>query len=1152
MKGMKGNYLKNAKMLPVNKRLLRILYVTYFCFLLGTNIMWGEFTYAQQTLLTLSYNNVELEEVFNSIRRQSEFEFFYNNDQVDTSTKTSVYVKDADIYEVMKQILPTVYEYEIKDRYVLISKAKALPPEIISIVQQQGRTVTGVVRDASGPVIGANVVVKGTTNGAVTDVDGKFSIENIPANAILQISYVGYISQEISVDNQSQVTITLREDAESLDEVVVVGYGTMRRRDVTGSVASLSSTQLKDRPIAKLDQALSGQLAGVQVMDVTGEPGADMLIRVRGVGSISAGSAPLYVIDGFPFANLQTLNPGDIETIDVLKDASATAIYGSRGANGVVMITTKRGKEGQTRITADIYTGWQSAMMRPEFFNSKQQSQYYYDGVRNENTDLGIDVSLPYTEWGKQPSPIYSGTMGSAMPQTPMDVLEGRNTFETDMLDEVLRNAMQTRYSISATGGTQSLKYSISGEYLDQDGIVLGTDFKRYSFSSNFDVQLKHKLSLKLNFRSAMTDVSWQRNSDGGGGNNWSVIAQATSQMPYYPAYNEDGSYYVLFDLDASTVLYNALAVAKERLTKRNRRETFGNANLNYIITDGLNINFNSGAILTSFNEMIFTPGLPVFNNNAPSGSDASEFGLDWNTETTLNFDKSIKNHNFKALLGFATEKTTIKSSSLSSDRFPNNLVQYLSAVSGIITDGTSALNEYSLISYFGRINYNYSEKYYLSASLRTDGSSRFGSNHKYGWFPSASAMWRVSEEGFLKDVPYLSQLRLKLTYGVTGNNNIGNYDHLATVNYVRSILGNVASQGYAPARLYNPDLTWEKQQQINAGVEVAFLNNRIGLTVDYYNSTNSDLLLNVNVPTISGFPTALQNIGEVKNHGVEFVLNTVNLQGDFNWSTNFNISMYRNKVTKLGPEGDPIRSGWNITEIGQPIGMFYGLLWDGIFQNQAELDKGPKYNPGLRDESRVGDIRFKDVSGPDGVPDGIITVDDYSIMGNPYPDFYYGMTNQFSYKNINLNIGLVGSSGADVLNRANEIRLLTRSRSRTLATQVNYWKSEADPGDGKTPRPNNNPTGGIRLPNQRHMDSGTFLRINTISFGYLFPKSITQKLQLYSLRIYATATNPFIFTDNTSFNPEVANSRAALEPGIDYNNYPIAKSFIFGLNLEF
>jgi len=1148
------NFLIINKTITKQKKLIRFMKCCLIFVILGIGSCFANETYSQRTFFTLEYKNRTVKEIIKEIEQSSEYIFFYLDNSVNLNRKVSVKVENETVEKILDQIFAgTRNQYYISDRQIIISGSKISEPLIMFPgIQQQGRTITGTVRDASGPVIGANVIVKGTTNGAVTNIDGQFSISNVPSNAVLQVSFIGYISQEIPVGNQTQYNITIVEDVGALEEVVVVGYGTLKRRDVTGSVASVSSEQLKDRPLSQIDQALSGQMAGVQAMAITGEPGADMLIRVRGVGSITAGISPLYVVDGFPVPSIQTLNPSDIESIDVLKDASATAIYGSRGANGVVLITTKRGKDGQAKITFDVYTGWQKDMNRPKFFTAKQQAQYYYDGIRNANMDIGIDVNnLPYTEW-HLPKNAGKWGIGDKMPQTPIDVLEGRNTLETDMLDAVLRVAPQSRYSLSASGGNNSLKYNISGEFMDQDGIIIGTDFKRYALNTNLDIRLKPKLSLKVSLRNSMTDVSYQPNSGGSATSSYQVISQATCHMPYYPIFNDDGSYFAVFDVDASTVLYNALAIAKERKTKRNRRESIGNVTLNYILTDGLNLNFMAGARTEDYKQEYFRPQLPVFNNDPPEGSDATTFGLNWITETMLNYDKSIKNHNFKALLGFTSEKTITKDASLQSNRYPNNLVETLSAVSGVITTGTSSISEYSLVSYLGRLNYNYAEKYYLTTSLRADGSSRFGTNNKYGYFPSASIMWRMSEENFMKEIKFLSQLRFKLSYGLTGNNFIGNYDHIATISYIRYVLNNAVAQGYAPARIPNPNLTWEKQRQLNTSVEASFLQNRINISVDYFHSTNTDLLLNVNVPTITGFSTSLENIGEVQNKGWEFVLNTVNTQGKFNWSTDFNISTYRNKVIKLGPEGDPIISGWNITQIGQPIGMFYGLLWDGVFMNQAEVDRGPKYSPGLRDESRPGDIRFKDVSGPNGVPDGIITTDDYTIMGSPYPDFYYGMTNRFSYKNISLILSIVGSQGAEILNRANEIRLLTRSRSRTLSNQANWWKSEAEPGDGRTPRPNDIPNGGIRLPNQRHLDSGSFFRVSNISLSYLFPRVISNKLLLNSLRVYATANNPFLITKNTSFNPEVSNSRGSLEPGVDNNNYPTPKSFILGINVEF
>ena len=405
----------------------------------------------------------------------------------------------------------------------------------------------------------------------------------------------------------------------------------------------------------------------------------------------------------------------------------------------------------------------------------------------------------------------------------------------------------------------------------------------------------------------------------------------------------------------------------------------------------------------------------------------------------------------------------------------------------------------------------------------------------------------------FLKRVNFLSELKLRTSYGETGNNNIGNYDQYATINYERYTLGGSAVGAFAPARLANPTLTWEKQKQVNLGLDIGLFKRRIALTIDRFYSRNYDLLLNVNVPDVTGFSTALKNIGEVKNNGWEFVLNTVNLKNKLEWTTDFNISTYKNEVVKLGPDGSPIYSGGNVTMIGQPIGMFYGWINDGVFMNQKELDRGPIFSPGSTVRSRVGDSRFLDISGPNGAPDGIIDSYDQTIMGNPYPDFYYGMTNHFSYKSLSLSVSLQGSQGNKVLSISRLGTLNTRGRVRQLASSNSYWKSKQDPGDGQVPRPNDAPTGNNREPwNSRYLDYGTYLRVNNINLSYVLPATVTQRLRLNSLRVYVSVNNPFIFTENESFNPDVSNSDNPLTPGIDNNNYPLAKSLIVGLNISF
>jgi TonB-linked SusC/RagA family outer membrane protein len=1023
----------------------------------------------------------------------------------------------------------------------LVTTNNRLAQSIQMPVRPVDINVRGVVRDEKGEVLpGVNVLAKGTQKGTSTDIDGKFQIDVADQNSVLVFSYVGFLSTELPVGTASNLEVVLKSDDKTLDEVVVVGYGTVKRKDLTGSIGSLDAKEIKDMGVSRIDQALLGKVAGVQVLPVSGAPGADPQIRIRGVGSISAGAQPLYVVDGFPTDNIQTLNPNDIETMDILKDASATAIYGSRGANGVIIINTRRGKSGKAVIGFDAYYGWQKISMAPEFMNVRQQAQYYYDGILNRNLDNGANVSGSPATWPAR------------VPQTVLNVLDGTNTYNTNALDAVLRTAPQQSYQLSATGGSDNVKYAISGEYMNQEGIIMNSDFNRYSVRANIDAQLTKKLSVKINMNTALADRNEVAASGWGGGANESIIAQATSAQPYYPVLNEDGSYFQYNNLDASTNLNNPLALAREVQQKSRLGRFLGNISGEYAFTDNLKLNVLLGGSYNNRRARKFTPQLPVFFNSPAVGADSSSTVLNWLTEFTLNYNKTIGDHNISALVGYTTQKETFESNFLMSNNYPNNLVPTLSAVSGILTNGSSAINEWSLISYLSRINYNYKGKYYVTGSVRTDGSSRFGSDKKYGLFPSAALAWRVSDEDFLKDVRFLSELKARASYGATGNNNIGNYEHYATIVYEKYNMGGTAIGGYAPAKPANPNLTWEKQQSINFGVDLAFFNRRILLTVDRFQSRNTDLLLNVNVPAVTGFNTMLQNIGEVKNHGWEFVLNTVNVDKAVEWSTDFNISTYKNEVVKLGPTGDPIISARNITMIGRPIGMFYGLITDGVFKNQEELNAGPIYNPGAPDRSRVGDIRFRDVSGPDGTPDGVINSYDYTIIGSPYPKFYYGMTNRVAYKSLSLSVALQGSYGNEITSTANDIRLSTRSRSRTLSSQLDYWKSEQEPGDGKTPRPNDAPTGGVRLVSQRYLDTGSYLRVSNITLGYMFPESVTSTIRLSSLRVYASATNPFIFTKNTSFNPDVSNTANALTPGIDYNNYPLPSTFMVGVNVKF
>lgn len=1021
-----------------------------------------------------------------------------------------------------------------------------------SFAQTSTSVVKGIVQSTNNELLsGVSVIIKNSktnfTAGTSTDSSGAFTFSRVPSGGPYSFTFsnVGFETQTLGGYNiKNDITLSLvaklKASSANLDQVVVVGYGTQKRKDLTGSVASISSKDIRDLPVTRIEQALSGRAAGVQVKFADGQPGSAPQIRIRGIGSISAGVDPLYVVDGFPTDNIQTLNPNDIESLDILKDASATAIYGSRGSNGVVIINTKRGTTGKAKINFDTYYGTQKVIKEPRFMNAVQQANYYYNSIRNRNMDLGNNVSGDPATWAIR------------VPQTALDVISGKNTNDVSALDAVLRTAPQKSYNLSISGGNEAVRYALSGEYFDQDGIILNSNFKRYSLRANFDAQLTKRLTIRMNINPSYILNHNVIAQGGGAGASTSIIGSATSAQPYYPLYNADKSYFVYQSIDASTDLYNPLALALERKDVSSRTRILANASAEYKIAEGLKLNVLLGATTNNTKGSSFWPQLPVFLNRAAEGTDFAAAGYNWLAEYTANFNRTYGKHTISALAGYTVQEDIVDDNTMTSTNFPNNLVSTLSAVSGIITSGTATRSEWSIVSQLARVNYSFSGKYLLTASIRRDGSSRFGANNKFGVFPSAAVAWRVTDEKFMEKMPAISLLKLRLSYGKTGNNNIGNYASLSTINYIKYTTGGVAIGGFAPGAIPNPNLTWETQEQVNGGFDLSLFKGRINVIADRFVSRNKDLLLNVNVPTASGFSTALKNIGEVKNTGWEFVLNTVNTTGKFKWSTDFNISAYKNEVVKLGPSGDDIISGTNITRIGQPIGMFYGFIADGIFKNSSELAAGPIYNKGLADETRVGDIRFKDVSGPNGKPDGKIDNSDLAIMGTPYPDFYYGMTNRFSYGNLSLSVNLAGSHGNEIYSNAMVIYRLIRSRSRTLTTELNYWKSETDPGDGMTVRPDDVPRGGLRLASSRYLDYGSFLRINNITLGYTIPNKICTTLSLNSLRVYASASNPFIFTKNLSFNPDVSNSGNSLNPGIDNNNYPLPRSIVFGLNVGF
>lgn len=1100
--------------------------------------------------VTLSESNAQLEKVMEKISKQTGYTFLYEPRLLDKSVPVTLSVKEATLEQTLNLCFKDQpLSYKIFDLTIVINekiKGGDVPGTKKPADAPVQGPVTGRVTNAQGePLAGISVMVKGTKRGVTTDNNGNFSINANP-NAILVFSYVGYNAREVEIGEKSVVNVTLEENNNSLNQVVVVGYGTQKRKDLTGSVGSVSSKDISDLSVTRVDQALSGKVAGVQVKTVSGQPGAAPQVRIRGIGSISAGTEPLYVVDGFPTDNIQTLNPNDIESIDILKDASATAIYGSRGANGVVIINTKHGSSKSSIINFETTYGLQSVTRIPKMMNAKQLAQYAVDGLRNKNLDAGKSVAGDPSTWTYPVQPI------------PLAVLSGASNTDSRMTKALMRTAPIAQYTLSAYGGSEKVRYGLSGEYLNQDGVVRNTDFKRYSLRANIDAKLTNRLTVKVNLNPSYT-TSRLMDESSVSDYNYYISASPINMAQLWPAYlpirTPSGDYFQYASTVASPAA-NPLALINNVQNNRKGIRVLGNISAEYKITEDLALNVLVGGTLQSYRTSRFVPSLAALSNtgdgipNVAEGSDSSAMDVNWLTEYTANYRKTINKHSFSALGGFTVQKDHIESNYLASNRYPNNLVPTLSATGGLLTGGSSDISEWSLLSYLFRLNYNYDSKYYITASVRTDGSSRFGSENKYGFFPSVALAWRISDEAFLKDVAWLSELKLRASYGQTGNNNIGNYQQYATINYNRYVLNNAAVSGFSPAQLANPLLTWEKQKATNFGLDASFAQRRISITADYFRSRNTDLLLNVNIPAITGFYNTLKNIGEVQNTGFEFTLNTVNVKGrDFNWTTALNFSTYKNKVIRLGPGGDPIYSFSNVTMVGQPIGMFYGFLTNGVYLNQADVDKGPVFGAGTSVKSRPGDVKYVDYN-----KDGVIDNNDMTIMGNPYPNFYYGMTNNLSYKELSLSFTLQGTHGNQLLNMSAIGQRNTRgNRVAQQASQINYWKSESDPGDGKTPRPNDAVTGNNRAVSQRYLDGGSFLRVNNITLAYAFPESMMSRIKLKSGRIFLNATNAILITkNNVSFNPDVSNSGSPLNPGVDFNDYPLPKTFTAGINIGF
>ncbi len=1093
----------------LKKSLLKILLTmkfTFLLFLLSSIQVFGT-VYSQETKLSIKLHNVSLFDILDEIENQSEYKFLYNNDLLENKTHESVNVKNNTIEQILDNILEgTGSKYSVlSNNLIVISPVK-------TDKYQYQNIITGKITSENGdPLIGATVVVKGTTIGTITDIDGSYSLSNIPSGDVtLVFSFIGYISKEVVPNGSTLINVTLKEDVVGLEEVVVVGYGTVKKSDLTGSVSTVGSDEIAAYPTLDATQAIQGRAAGVQITANNGEPGSSYKVRIRGGTSINSSSDPLYVIDGFPGGTLPPAE--DIESIEVLKDASATAIYGSRGANGVIMVTTKRGKSGETKIE----------------FNTSLSSQ-------KEINRLDLLEAQDFVNYINEATP---GTL----PENP--------TANTDWQDMIFQTGFVQNYKLSFSGGNDNVRYYVSGNVYDHKGIVINSKYKRYSLTSNVDFNLTDKIKLGANIFARRTDRDGAHTQEGSGGTtNTGIVASAFTFAPSVGIYDENGEYTVNSVGDPRD---NPYAIAKER--KNNVLADLLQANLYGELTllPSLKLKGTFGAKTYNSREGIYVS--TKLNAGSSVGGAAtinSHKNTDIISESYLTYSKLFNDvHEITAMGGMSYQSYEAEYWNAYSTGFITDDFSWWNIGGGSINDNASSYSKSELMSYYGRINYKFNDKYLITLNGRYDGSSRFAKNNKWAFFPSGAFAWNVTEEDFMKKTDKISMLKLRGSYGITGNQAIDPYESLARYGTGYTIINGSAVNSVVPTSVANDNLTWESTAQLDIGFDFGLFDQRIYFIADYYHQKTTDLLFEVNLPEYSGFSTMLDNIGSVENKGIELTLSTVNIEKALTWKTNINFSLNRNKITEL-PDGEDIYyaagpgqmniSTTHVLREGQPVGTFFGYVYDGVYQ------EGDNFLNGSGFEQEAGGEKFKDLTG-----EGDLDSNDRTIIGNPNPKFIWGMNNSFAYKNFDLDFFLQGSQGNDIYSfTLMELEsMLGVGNSTTRA--LNRWSPTNT--DTNIPKANSSRS---RLSSSRWIMDGSYIRLKNISLGYTLPKNIAQRFKLNHARVYVSAQNLFTITSYRGYDPEVnyktdGNSNSNKNLGLDYGSYPNAKTYTMGLQIIF
>ena len=1016
-------------------------------------------------------------------------------------------------------------------------------------VWAQERVVSGTVFDENQEGLpGVNIVLKGTTIGTISDYNGAYRLNLPEEGGVLLMSAIGYSTKEIPIGSRSIIDHVMEVNIEELDELIVIGYGTRAKRDLTGSVATISQKDLSATPVISADLALQGRTAGVSVTQNSGAPGSATSIKIRGTSSISAGNEPLYVIDGVPILSsvqdittgsskgdqlnpLSTINPNDIVSMEVLKDASAAAIYGARGANGVVIITTKRGERGTPKFEIATYQGWQEVREPYELLNATQFAQFVNEA--SFNGGLGR---------------IYSNPSAFG--------------YGTDWQDVIFQRAAVSSYDMTLTGGSDKVTYGISGGYFQQEGIIVGSNFKRYSTRVNVDAEITKKLKfqntlLASHIRSRKVTTDDNSGFDGGS------ITAALSFNPMLPTKFENGNYVdknyqvsddgaiVLADSkrqpingNANPLLKNLESPSQDRLSR-----IVENMSVIFEVTENIMAKVNLGFDFSTSREDQFTPSLTRSGGDA-FGSSGTNSNLTLLNENILTYNNNFGIHDLDMVVGYTAQKSELSRMTTNAIRFDNELLGYYDLSLGQGVSLNNNQSEYTFLSFLGRVNYIIMDKYLFTITARRDGSSKFGANEKWGFFPSGSFAWRISDEDLIQSLNFFDDFKLRIGYGVVGNESIGPYSSLSPlINNVTSFNESLAF-GYEPFFLSNADLKWESTAQLNVGLDISFFDARVNITSDIYSKRTTDLLLTTLVPFYTGFGNVLGNLGDLQNEGFEFSVTSNNFVKKFKWNTSFNFSTNKNTILSLGDRdsipnsaGPFTNESWAILVEGKEVGIFYGYEFDGIVQLDDDLDAIPKF---VGETLQPGNRYYRDLNN-----DGIISADkDRTFIGRAQPQFTIGLDNNFSYLGWSLSLFFQGVFGNDIMNFN---KFLTERQTPNNNISLEYYANRWSPTNPSNIYPKVTTNVLNTHVSSAQVESGTYLRLRSVSLGYEFPRKILELVKISSGRIYVTGKNLWTITNYSGYDPEVSHfGQSATDFGADLGGYPNSKMILLGLNLIF